>query len=65
MGYKPGDSKVTMQIYAGQLAAQISELLRIKDMLREVLLSDGYDNADEIADRIYENAWKYVQEQAE
>ncbi len=56
---------VNAQMYAGRMVEHINALLRTKNRFIEEMLQCGidHDKAVDTAERIYENAWKFVNEQ--
>lgn len=57
---------VNAQFYAGQMAMQISGLLQIKNDFEESLRNDcGFnpEEASDMAEKVYESAWKFVNQQ--
>lgn len=59
------DSIVSTQFYAGKMANTIGQLLALKDRLRKDLLENGYSplEADAMTEKIYLNAWEYINKQ--
>lgn len=56
---------INTQLYAGEMANTIGQLIALKEALRVELIENGYspEKASDAAERIYEAAWEYVNRQ--